>query len=61
MAAGRLVTTLAVAWSITGQIQLAAAISVIDTAIKIAMFYAHERAWNHIDFGRRPLPIDYQI
>jgi len=55
------VTTLAVAWSITGQIQLAAAISVIDTAIKIAMFYAHERAWNHIDFGRRPLPIDYQI
>jgi uncharacterized membrane protein len=57
--AGGFVMTTLVALVVTGKIELAASIGVLDTVIKVAAFYAHERVWLRIRFGRKPL--DYEI
>lgn len=44
--------TTSVAWAISGEIRFAAAVGVIDSALKIGLFYLHERAWNRTSFGR---------
>ena len=44
--------TTVVAWSITGEAGFAAAIGVVDTLIKLGVYYAHERAWNRSQVGR---------
>jgi uncharacterized membrane protein len=54
------VITCCVAWFITGVISAAVAIGMADTLVKLGMYYAHERAWNRVPFGRRE-PKDYQI
>ena len=57
---GGLGMTFATAWAITGRPALAASIGVVDTAIKLVAFYAHERLWLKIGFGLRHPP-DYEI
>lgn len=57
---GGLVITGAVAWGITGQLRFAAAIGTVDALFKIALYYAHERVWTRLSFGR-PRPPEYQI
>jgi adenylylsulfate kinase len=32
----------------------------IDSVVKIGLYFLHERIWNHIDFGR-PKPPEYEI
>jgi uncharacterized membrane protein len=32
----------------------------LDAVVKIGVYFAHERIWNHIDFGR-PKPPEYEI
>jgi adenylylsulfate kinase len=32
----------------------------VDGVVKVAMYFIHERIWNHIDFGR-PKPPEYEI
>lgn len=54
------VITTAVAWRITGEPGFALAIGFVDTLIKIGAYYAHERAWNRVPFGKMRPP-DYQI
>jgi len=49
-----------VAWIVAGELKLAAQIGILDTAIKIGVFYAHERFWNHLSFGKQKPP-EYQI
>jgi uncharacterized membrane protein len=49
-----------VAWFITGTVAVAVAIGLADTIVKLGIYYAHERAWNRVPFGRRE-PKDYQI
>lgn len=58
--AGGTVVTCAVAWVLTGNIDLAAKIGLLDTAVKIGAFYLHERLWNRVNFGRLEPP-EYQI
>jgi uncharacterized membrane protein len=58
--AGGTVVTVAVAWILTREFELAAQIGVLDTAIKIGAFYVHERAWNRVNFGKKKSP-EYQI
>ena len=58
--AGGTVVTFAIAWIVTRQLELAAQIGLLDTAIKIGAFYVHERIWNRLSFGRPKLP-EYQI
>lgn len=52
--------TASIAWIITGSWRFAAVIGGIDTLIKIAAYYFHERFWNRVSFGRSKEP-DYQI
>lgn len=45
--------TTAVAWWITGEVEIALGFGIIDRIIKLILYYFHERAWAHIDWGRR--------
>lgn len=55
-----LTITTSVVWIVTGEVELAASIGVIDTVIKLGAYYAHERCWLKVDFGKIRPP-DYQI
>ncbi len=58
--AGGTVVTFAVVWILTRELELAAQIGVLDTAVKLGAFYVHERAWNRLSFGKKKPP-EYQI
>jgi uncharacterized membrane protein len=58
--AGGTVVTFFVAWVLTARVELAAQIGLLDTLVKIAAFYVHERLWNHVNFGRKKPP-EYHI
>ena len=58
--AGGLLMTVAVAWAVTGRAGLAASIGLADTAVKLAAYYVHERAWLRVRFGRTRAP-EYEI
>ena len=55
-----LVITTTVVWVATGKVELAASVGLADTAIKLAVYYAHERCWLKVQFGKQRPP-DYQI
>ena len=54
------VVTFLVAWLLTGTINVALKIGFLDTTIKLAAYYLHERAWLQLGFGRLKQP-EYQI
>lgn len=39
---------------ITGKIDMALSIGVLDFGIKLVVYFLHERAWNKIKFGKVP-------
>lgn len=45
-----LVTTFTT-WLITGESRLAATVGIADSALKVFLYYAHERAWTRLKFG----------
>jgi uncharacterized membrane protein len=49
-----------VALAMTGQIGFAAKIGLIDTAVKLLIYFFHERVWNKINYGRVSTP-DYEV
>lgn len=55
-----LIITTSVAFSLTRKLTFAAEIGAIDTIIKLFVYFAHERLWNKIDYGRVKTP-DYQV
>lgn len=54
------VITFLTAWFLTGTVEVAAKIGLMDTVIKLAAFYSHERVWNRLNFGKIQPP-EYQI
>jgi bifunctional enzyme CysN/CysC/sulfate adenylyltransferase subunit 1 len=58
--AGGTVVTAFVAWIFTGSFDIAARIGILDSLIKIAAFYIHERFWIKLNFGKLKQP-EYQI
>lgn len=38
--------TISIAWALTGKFEIAATIGVVDAALKLFAYYAHERAWD---------------
>lgn len=46
-------TTILIAWWITGEVETALQIGFIEVFAKIAIYYIHERAWVHIRLGQR--------
>ncbi len=56
------VDTILISWLITGHWKYAVSIGGIEVVTKLFIYYAHERAWNKIKFGRKPEPpIEYHI
>jgi uncharacterized membrane protein len=49
-----------VALVMTGQLAFAAKIGLIDTLVKLLIYFLHERLWNRIGYGRVPAP-DYEV
>ncbi len=54
------IITACVALSMTGQLEFAAKIGLIDTTVKLLIYFGHERVWNKINYGRAPAP-DYEV
>ncbi|MDH3458048.1 MAG: adenylyl-sulfate kinase [Gemmatimonadota bacterium] len=48
---GTLATTFLV-WLFTRQVALAATVGALEAIMKGVLYYAHERGWNHVRFGR---------
>ncbi len=40
--------------------KLAVGAGILDSVVKIGVYFMHERIWNHINFGR-PKPPEYEI
>lgn len=45
---------------LTGNVKLSLGAGALDTVVKLAIYFAHERLWEHISFGR-PKPPEYEI
>ncbi len=45
-------TTILIAWGITGEVDTAVQIGLIEVFAKIVIYYVHERAWVHIKLGQ---------
>ena len=52
--------TASLALIMTGSVETAIEIGVLDVIIKLAAYYGHERAWLRFPYGRRRPP-EYQI
>lgn len=53
--------TITIAWIITRRVGTAVAVGGADALVRLVAYYAHERLWDRIKFGRRPWPPDYNI
>ena len=54
------IITASVVLIITGKLRLAAEIGLIDTLIKLVIYYLHERIWNRVQYGQVKPP-EYTI
>ena len=56
-------TTLSIAYLITGSLTTASIIGGLEFFVKMLLYYLHERLWNRIHIGVEPdrPPPDYQI
>ena len=39
----------------TGRLDVAVAVGALEAIAKMALYFAHERMWNKLSFGRRPV------
>ena len=44
--------TILISFLITGKVEAAISIGFVELFTKIALYYAHERVWNRLSFGR---------
>jgi uncharacterized membrane protein len=59
----RLLGSLATAfifYILTDKLTLSLGAGGLDMVVKLALYFVHERIWNHIGFGR-PKPPEYEI
>ncbi len=54
------VSTAAIFYVLSQDVKLSIGAGLLDTLVKICIYFAHERLWNHISFGRRRPP-EYEI
>jgi len=47
-----LLITMSVAWFMFKDARIAASVGVIDSLVKIAVYYLHERFWQRVSYGR---------
>ena len=53
-------TTALVFFALSGDLKLSFGAGVLDSVLKIGLYFVHERVWNHIHFGRVKPP-EYEI
>ena len=53
------VDTILISWLITHKLHVALSIGFIEHFTKMALYYFHERAWEHVKIGR--IVTDYEI
>ncbi len=44
----------------TGSAKVSAGAALLDSVVKICLYFLHERLWNHISYGK-PRPPEYEI
>ena len=44
--------TFLISWLITGEVMFASAIASLEVITKMILYYAHERGWNLISWGK---------
>jgi uncharacterized membrane protein len=47
------IDTIAITYCVTGRINAALTVGGIESITKVILYYAHERAWNWTNIGRR--------
>jgi uncharacterized membrane protein len=55
------VSTMLISFLVTGQIEMAISIGLLELLTKTGLYYAHERVWNSLSFGRVKRREDYEI
>ena len=50
-----LTITTVVAYVLFNDAKIAASVGLLDSLVKIVAYYAHERAWHRVAFGRRAI------
>ena len=53
-------STALIVFVFSGDMKVSAGVGVLDMVVKMALYYLHERLWNHIPFGRQRPP-EYEI
>lgn len=53
-------STGAMVFFFTGDAKMSIGAGLLDSVVKIVLYFLHERVWNHIPFGR-PKPPEYEI
>lgn len=53
--------TASVVYAFTGKGDFAATVGVADTGLKLFLYVAHERLWNHLPYGRVTREPEYFI
>ena len=53
-------STVVIFYILSRNVSLSLGAGLLDTIVKIGMYFIHERIWNHIDYGR-PKPPEYEI
>ena len=48
------IDTFAISWFMTGRVEIAGSIALLEVVTKIIWYYLHERVWAGIGWGRRP-------
>ena len=48
-----LIVTVTIVWLVTEEVSFAVSVGILDTLVKIGLYYLHERAWNRSRFGLR--------
>lgn len=53
--------TVAIFYFLSGNLKLSFGAGLLDTVVKIGIYFVHERLWARIPYGRRKPPPDYEI
>ena len=48
-------TTTGLGFAVTGRFDLAITVGIFAAVAKMALYFMHERVWNKLEFGRKPL------
>ena len=48
-------TTTLLVYAFTGRTDIAVTIGLLEATIKMALYYVHERMWNRLNVGRKPI------